>query len=112
MSELFTIQLLERSGTPLLLLGGELTTDGETPLVDTVQSVLSGPGEKIVFDFGHVKYINSGGISVLLSLISRSRNSGKAIVFCGLSKHLRKVIEIVGMTDFVTVCDVVDEALP
>lgn len=111
MTELFRVRTEERSDIPVLILEGELTSRGEAILYRTVQSVFDGPSPKIIFDFSRVQFINSGGISVLLGIISRFR-SDRTILFCGLSRHMRKVLEIVGMGEFVTIVGAIDEVLP
>lgn len=110
MAELFSVAVREHLSIPILVLEGELTAEGEADLVQAFQSVES-RGSRLVFDFTKVQYINSGGISALLNLISHSRSADRQIFFCGLSRHLGKVIEIVGMGEFVTVRPTVDDAV-
>lgn len=110
MAELFSVSVKEHQAVPVLALQGELTADGEDLLVNAFRSVPAS-GARLVFDFSKVQYINSGGISALLNLLAHSRSAEQQIFFCGLSRHLGKVIEIVGMGEFVTVRPTLDDAV-
>ncbi len=108
MTDLFSVDIQEHSERHVLCLAGELTAEGESRLSAAFEHLLQVAPDQIIFDFSEVKYINSGGISVLLNLISRARFEGKSILFSGLTRHLRKVVEIVGMDEFVQIVDPVD----
>lgn len=108
MTDLFSVEIQNIAQHPVLRLAGELTAEGESRLTAAFESLIQASPEQVVFDFSEVKYINSGGISILLNLISRSRFEGKKILFAGLTRHLRKVVEIVGMDEFVQIVDRLD----
>jgi len=108
MTDLFSVEIQNIAQRPVLRLVGELTAEGESRLTAAFENLIHSSPDQVIFDFSEVKYINSGGISILLNLISRSRFEGKKILFAGLTRHLRKVVEIVGMDEFVQIVDRLD----
>ena len=60
--------------------------------------------EKLIINFEKTKYINSSGIATLINIIQDSNERKGSISFVGMSDHLRKVMDIVGISDFVRIC--------
>jgi len=56
--------------------------------------------KSIVLDFGKVEFINSIGISILLSIVERLRKSGGNLCFSSLSKAHRETFEMLGLTNY------------
>ena len=59
--------------------------------------------KRIVLDFHEMEFINSIGISLLLSIIERLRASKGALCFSSMKKAHRDVFEMLGLTKYVTV---------
>ena len=72
------------------------------------------PGERknrVILHFSETRYINSSGIAILIGVINRANEVKGRVEFAGLSPHFRKVMDIVGLTDFVKVYDSLQDAL-
>ena len=101
----------EKNAIPVIYIEGEITSEADEEIVNCYASIPSGKKERVLIDFSKTAYINSAGIATLISLISKaSENQGK-IEFSGLNSHFRKVMDIVGLTDFVLIHDTLDHAL-
>lgn len=113
MAEDFKIRLdLDADGTvPVLHISGEITSEADDEIMSTYNSIPDNQRNRVVLNFADTNYINSAGIATLISLITKaSENSGK-IEFAGLNAHFRKVMDIVGLTDFVIIHDNLQQAL-
>ncbi len=66
---------------------------------------------KIVLDFHEMEFINSIGISLLLSIIERLRTSKGVLCFSSMKKAHRDVFEMLGLTKYVLVFENEAEAL-
>jgi anti-sigma B factor antagonist len=65
----------------------------------------------IIIDFKMVTYINSAGIAILVSLVTEAEKGAGKLLFSGLVPHYRRVMEIVGITDYVGCFDSVEDAI-
>jgi anti-sigma B factor antagonist len=113
MADDFKIRVdLEASSTvPVLHISGEITSEADDEIMSSYNSIPENKKNRVVLNFSETKYINSAGIATLISLITKaSENSGK-IEFAGLNSHFRKVMDIVGLTDFVIIHDNLQQAL-
>jgi anti-sigma B factor antagonist len=83
--------------TPLLLLSGEID-HGNAPLLSTaIEEVLEEDLPIILLDMTDVVYIDSGGVSVLLSSVRRLRDRGW-LGIVNPNANVRRLMEIVGLS--------------
>jgi stage II sporulation protein AA (anti-sigma F factor antagonist) len=66
---------------------------------------------KIVLDFGRLEFINSIGISLLLSIIEKLRRSKGILCFSNIRKPHLDVFEMLGLTKYVLIFDTEADAL-
>ena len=96
---------------PVIHIAGEITSEADEEIVNCYASIPAAKKSRVLIDFSKTAYIDSAGIATLISLITKaSENQGK-IEFSGLNAHFRKVMDIVGLTDFVLIHDTIDQAL-
>ena len=69
------------------------------------------PSDNLIMNFEKTKYINSSGIASLISIIQNSNERNVKISFVGMSSHFQKVMDIVGIIDFIEIYHTNDEAL-
>ena len=97
---------------PIIYLDGSITLAAKQLLEKTYYEVLGQVKTKmLIFDFSKIDYINSAGISFFLNIISMHNESGIELIFAGLSDQIKKVIDIVGLTDYVKVFEKIDMAI-
>ena len=56
-------------------------------------------------------YINSGGISVLIQFLAKSKQNSQLVGITGISDHFRKIFKMVGITKFADIYDSVENAV-
>ncbi|MCP4137350.1 MAG: STAS domain-containing protein [bacterium] len=89
---------------PIIIIEGDMTSDGDRD-VKKVYSQLKDDFsmDKIIINFEQTKFINSSGIATLINIIQDVNERNGEIAFVGMSDHFKKVMDIVGITDFVQV---------
>ena len=56
----------------------------------------------ILLDFIQAEHINSAGITILVGIAARAREAGVCLTAYGLSDHYRKIFQMVGLQDYIT----------
>jgi anti-anti-sigma factor len=83
-------------GVPVVEVRGEVDHATCNDLEETCIRAL-GKGNKVALDLGDCPYMDSGGISVLLSLLKRVRPEG-AVAVISPDPNLLRILEMVGLT--------------
>ena len=65
----------------------------------------------IVLNFVDVDYINSTGIALIVSLLTRARKSQRRLAAYGLSNHYVEIFQITRLTEFIDIYPDEDNAL-
>ena len=80
-----------------LRLSGELDHADTDDLLDR-STVLLAQGDRLVFDFTHLIYIDSGGIAVIYMLLDRiSHGNGAWIGVLNPSPNVSRILDLVGL---------------
>ncbi len=92
------------SNVPVIYIEGDLTSDADSDAKGVYSDVKDKySSQKIIINFENTKYINSSGIATLIHIIQDVNEKGGVIAFVGMSEHLKKVMNIVGISDFVRI---------
>jgi anti-sigma B factor antagonist len=83
-------------GLPLVVVSGEIDHGSSGALQTKIDAVLEDGSRIVLLDLVDVTYIDSGGISVLLSAVRRLRNEGW-LAAIGPNPNVRRLFEIVGL---------------
>jgi anti-sigma B factor antagonist len=59
----------------------------------------------VILDFGHVDYINSTGIALIVRLLAEARRDHREVIALGLSDHYREIFRITRLSDYLTIAD-------
>jgi len=87
-------------------LQGDLIGNPDTqPLVDVVNKSLDEAVILCAIDLSKVRFINSSGIGVLVSILTKFRNRGGELVLISPSEHIRKLLIITKLNAIFTVAD-------
>jgi len=81
-------------------INGEVTSFSEK-IIEGVYEKLTADGlKKIGFNFENVSYINSAGMAIIISILTKSRTRGQALRSWGLTDHFQKIFDMVGITKY------------
>lgn len=79
---------------------GDVTAVTGEPIEEAYKQVSLAGARKLLFRFNEASYINSGGIAVLIGIVSESTKKGQTIRLTGLSSHFQKIFAMVGLTKY------------
>ncbi|WP_078128287.1 STAS domain-containing protein [Leptospira alexanderi] len=96
---------------PIIHIEGEITSEADEEILGKYESIPQEKRDRVILNFQGTSYINSAGIATLISLITKASETKKKVEFAGLNEHFRKVMDIVGLTDFVLIHNSLQEAL-
>jgi len=103
---------LEKQGEITIFdIRGELTSFSETPLNEAYQKANNQDARRILLKLEEDVYINSGGIALLLRLMGQIKRNNQFVVIACISEHVKKVISMVGLTEFAKIYDTMEAAL-
>jgi len=90
---------------------GDLIGEEDGPeIIESVNDSLNNNITKCIIDITKVKYINSSGIGVLITVLTKFRNKGGEVVLVNPSEHVQKLLVITKLNAIFTVSDDLSEA--
>lgn len=92
-----------QSGVTIIDLRGEINTFAEEALDAAYSEAVETRSNAILLNFSGVDYINSTGIALIVSLLSRASSTQKRLAAYGLNDHYREIFAITRLTDFMPV---------
>lgn len=90
---------------------GDLIGEENGPeIIESVNNSLNNNITKCVIDISEVRYINSSGIGVLITILTKFRNTGGEVVLVNPSEHVQKLLVITKLNAIFTISDDLSEA--
>ncbi len=110
--ESFEIKWDIKGKCPVIFLQGDITGDSSEKLHAAYEEIKKeAAADTLIFDFNNSRYINSSGISSLIRILHIHQETNGKFIFTGLTEHMIKVFDIVGLTEYVTIYASIDAAL-
>jgi anti-anti-sigma factor len=88
---------------------GDLTSSAEKPMDKAYKEAYGHNPKKLLFKFDSTGRINSAGIALIINMVMESREKGCPVFITGVSKHFKKIFELVGLTKYTTIVDSEEE---
>ena len=105
------INVEHHGAVTLLDIKGDITSFSEPFLTEAYQNVNDQGASNILLKIDTDAYINSGGITVLIQILSQTRQNNQNIGIAGVSAHFKKIFSMVGITKFADIHDTVESAI-
>jgi anti-anti-sigma factor len=84
---------------------GDLTASAEKAIGAAYQKACGYNARNILLKFDGKSRINSAGIVIVINMVIESQDKGCKVFITGVSKHFRKIFELVGLTKYTTIVD-------
>jgi anti-anti-sigma factor len=84
----------------VIAINGDVTAVTGQPIEDAYHRATAAGAKKIVLVFAGDCYINSGGIAILIGILSETRKHEQVVRMTGLSQHFQKIFAMVGITKY------------
>lgn len=95
-----------------LVFNGDLIGENNGPeLVELVNNTLSKGAKYCLIDIEDVRYINSSGIGVLITILTKFRNKGGELFLIKPSEHVKKLLIITKLQAIFNIVDTEEQAL-
>lgn len=99
------------NGLMVLNLSGDIIGEEDNkPLYDEVDAFLEKGGNDLIIDISDVRYINSSGIGVLITLLTKLRNKDGEVCLVNPSESVEKLLIITKLQAIFKVADTIEEA--
>ena len=94
-----------------IIFEGDLIGEENGPeIIESVNDTLSNNIVKCAVDISDVRYINSSGIGVLITILTKVRNKGGDVVLVNPSEHVKKLLVITKLNAIFSISDTLEEA--
>jgi anti-sigma B factor antagonist len=101
-----------RSNALILRISGDLIgEDSGTRLVEVVNEAVSHQVLTCIIDISQLRYINSSGIGVLITLLTKFRNKGGEVYLMNPSETVKKLLAITKLSSIFQVIRKEDEVI-
>jgi len=108
MAEHFKLTTQKIKNISIINIEGNVTASTSDAFENTYQTTTE---QKILLSFREQDQINSGGIAILIDLIASAQKDNKQIAIAHPRAHFRKVFDLVGLPEFITIFESKEEAL-
>lgn len=90
---------------------GDLIGEENGPeIIEVVNDALNNNKLKCAVDISDVRYINSSGIGVLITILTKFRNKGGEVILVNPSEHVKKLLVITKLNAIFTISDNLENA--
>ncbi len=84
-----------KDGILVISLEGNLLGEHtNSPVIETLQKSIDEGNKKVLFNLGEVKFVNSTGLGMLLTAVSKVRNAGGEMALCSLPEQMKKLLQM------------------
>lgn len=111
MAEGQAVNVRHHADVTIIDITGDVTTVTGGPIEMAYHEVTAAGAKKILLVFAGDCYINSGGIAVIIGILSETRKKEQKIRMTGLSGHFQKIFGMVGISKYAQLLPSEDTAL-
>ena len=103
MSNDIEITIHNQGDVAIINIKGDVTAVTGEAIEEAYQTVSLAGSTKLLLVFNKESYINSGGIAILIGIVSESQNNQQIIRITGLSEHFHKIFDMVGLPRYTAI---------
>lgn len=105
------VSIRSKGDVSVIDIKGDVTAPTGQPIEDAYHQITDAGAKKILLVFDADGYINSGGIAVLIGILSESKKQEQTLRMTGLSAHFQKIFAMVGLTRYAQIRPTEEAAL-
>lgn len=108
----FSYTTTEQKGITIIHLAGEIIDKMEAAAFTEQVAKMAAAGQnRFVMELSELRYMNSSGLNVLVSVLTKARNTGGEVVVCNLSKKVKDLLVITKLDTIFHILPTVEEAI-
>jgi anti-sigma B factor antagonist len=101
----------EKKGVQILRVDSLLNPTDNLKLIEIIEDKIRQRQARFIVDLVQMDYMNSNGLTFLISILTRSRNAGGDVAIANLSDNIKKVLLITRLQSAFSLHNSVDTAL-
>jgi anti-anti-sigma factor len=105
------VSVRQQGDVSIIDIKGDITSTTGQPIEDAYHEVTAAGAKKLLLVFAADCYINSGGIAILIGILSESKKKDQKFRMTGLTPHFQKIFAMVGLTKYAQILASEDAAL-
>lgn len=102
---------IEHDGVQILRVDSLLNPLDNQEIVAVVEEKIQAQQSRFVVDLEDMDYMNSTGLTFLISILTRSRSAGGEVAIANLSDSIKKILLITRLNSAFNIYESVEEAL-
>ena len=87
------------------LVGNLLGENTNAPVMELLKQNIETGSTKVVFNLSEMKFINSTGLGMLMTALTKSRNAGGDLALSGVPDQMKKLLQMTKLETVFTVCE-------
>jgi anti-sigma B factor antagonist len=100
----FTVRVIDAT-TSIIGVRGDVNIFAERALMDAYARASAPTTRTIIFDFGGLDYMNSGGIGLLVTLLIRMKRQNQRMLASSLDEHYRHIFAMANLDEAIGIYD-------
>lgn len=102
---------LEKNGVQILNIDNLLNPLDNQEIIRAVEDKIEAKFTEFVVDLDQMDFMNSTGLTFLISILTRSRNAGGDVAIANLSENIKKILLVTRLNSAFSVYENVDAAV-
>ena len=95
----------KQNNISIFKLKGELIEkDQAIPLLESINECIAKNEFNILLDLAELKYLNSTGLNVIITILTKARKGGGDVAVCNVSKKVNELLVITKLNQVFNVC--------
>ena len=74
--------------------GNLLGEHSNAPVIEMLKTKIEAGNKKVLFNLCETKFVNSTGLGMLLTAVSKVRNAGGELALCNLPEQMKKLLQM------------------
>ncbi len=102
----FNYSISEKGAYAIVEMSGNLIEKNQaTPLLDDVAALITKGITSFVISMENFKYLNSNGLNVLITILTKSRKAGGDTTICSISDKIKELLIITKLNSVFTIAE-------
>ena len=98
-SENFRVDLRSYDGGLMIALAGEFDLSGGPRLERALEAAGAESGDELLIDFTELQFIDSAGLSAIVTAMAHRREAGRTLQACGIRGQVERILALVGIDE-------------